>query len=175
MEFLNPQIIATQLGITKGMAVADFGCGAGYFPGEIARLVGDEGHVAAIDIQQSALESVRSRARQEHLLNIEPIWGDLEVEGGSQLKDASQDMVLIANVLHQAPDKAAIIREARRVLKPRGRVVIIDWNMDSPLGPARERRVPKSALTEMAAAAGLKPEQEFSAGQYHYGMVLVLS
>ncbi|MDP3794483.1 MAG: class I SAM-dependent methyltransferase [bacterium] len=170
-SFLDPQAIASEFGVRKGMQIADFGVGAGHFALELARLVGDEGKVHAVDIQQSALEAVRSRARQEGMYNIELVWSDLETPRGSKLADRSQDIVLLANILHQAPDKAAILREARRVTKARGKIIVIEWVGESPMGPDKTSRIPPEALLAIAAPLDLEKQGEFSAGACHYGII----
>jgi ubiquinone/menaquinone biosynthesis C-methylase UbiE len=169
--FLNPEVLLKEFGIKKGMSVADFGCGAGYFSLLLARAVGDKGKVFALDVQQSALESVRSRARQEGVYNIETVWSDLEIERGSTLPDVSQDAVLIANVLFQAPDRKAILKEAWRVVKPGGAVIVIEWEPETPMGPKQESRLPKDALINLGISARLKEVKGFKAGRYHYGVI----
>jgi len=169
--FLHPETIVKEFGVRVGMSVADFGCGTGYFTIDLARAVGDEGRVYAFDIQQSALESVRSRAQEAGLFNIETLWSDLEIPGGSKLPERSQDRVLAANILFQTPDKTAVLNEAKRVVKPDGKVIVIDWLMATPLGPKKEYRVPQETIIRMAQGAGLKKEREFQAGEYHYGIV----
>ena len=169
--FLHPETLIKEFSVKKGMSVADFGCGAGYFALHIAKVVTDEGKVFALDVQQSALESVRSRAQQEGIYNIETIWSDLEIEEGSTLPEQSQDIVLIANVLFQAPDKKAILKEARRVVKRAGSVIIIDWEPETPMGPQKEHRLSKETLTELAETVGLRKTKGFKAGEYHYGVI----
>lgn len=173
--FLHPETIVKEFGVREGMAIADFGCGAGYFALHLSRAVGDAGKVTALDIQQSALESVRSRAKQEGLFNIETVWSDLEIAEGSKLPVASQDIVLLANILFQAPEKAAIFKEASRVVKPGGAVIVIEWNPEAPVGPNKEYRVPKETIIKTAEGVGLTVKREFQAGEYHYGIVFTPS
>src|SRR3989344_6231636 len=79
--FLNPDLITNEFGLMPGMSVADFGSGAGYFTIIIAERVGKEGRVYALDIMESALDSVRAKARAVGLENIELIHTNLEVSG----------------------------------------------------------------------------------------------
>ena len=77
-NFLRPEQIVQQLGLKKGDYVADFGAGHGYFTIPIARLVGGDGRVYALDIQKPVLEVIRAKAKLEHLLNVELMWVNLE-------------------------------------------------------------------------------------------------
>ena len=97
--FMNPQRIAGYFGITPGMKIADFGSGAGYFTLVLAKIVGESGMVTAVDILDSALDTLRARAKAEGLENIEIVRSNLEIPGGSGLGNDSQDLVLLANIL----------------------------------------------------------------------------
>lgn len=172
--FMRPDEVLLNLEIKKGMEIADFGCGAGYFTILLAKLVGKEGTVYAVDVVESALDSVRGKAKFSCLFNIETIRGNLEKMKGSGLKDACCDMVVLANVLFQSPDKPAILKEARRVLKKSGKIVVIEWREDAPFGPEVRYRIGKEALKQMVKEAGFVLEKEFPAGSSHYGLVFSL-
>ena len=170
--FMRPEKILGEVGVHTGMRVADFGSGAGYFAIPLAKLVGDEGVVYAVDIQKPVLESVQSRVKLFTIFNIQIIRGDLEKESGSTLEAESVDMVLCANVLYQARDKKAIIVEAKRVLVKNGRLIVIEWNTDSSaLGPALKLRIPVDSLKSLAEKEGFIFKKEFDAGNHHYGLV----
>lgn len=169
--FLHPERILSYLDIRPGMVIADFGCGGGHFTIAAARKVGENGKVYAIDIQKQILDLVKSRANLEHLLNVEPVWADLERERGSRLGDAAVDLVIISNILFQAEKKAQVIMEAHRVLKPGGRLAVIEWDKTPlPGGPTETMRVPKTAAKAMAESSGFELEKEFESGSHHYGL-----
>lgn len=171
----DPARIAANLGVKLGDHVADFGSGKGYFTIPFARLVGRDGKVYAVDIQDSALDEVRSRAAFEHILNIEYIRTDLDEHEGSHLQDRFIDLVIMANVLFQADNKDALLREAWRVLRQGGRLAMIEWDTasDSPLGPPPPLRLKKEAVRGYAIQAGFEYDREFAAGPYHYGLLFI--
>lgn len=169
--FLNPGEIIKYLSIVKGMKVADFGCGAGYFVIPTAKIVGDEGKVYALDVLDTALESVRSRARIEGLFNIITKRCNLEILGGSQIDNDSMDLVLLSNILFQSDDKVGIIKEAIRILKKDGRLAIIDWLPGQFLGPSKNLIVSIEKVKEMAESNGGKFVQNVSIDTYHWGMI----
>ncbi len=171
--FLDPERIVRQLGLERGDHVADFGAGHGYFTIPMARLVGGDGRVYAIDIQKAVLDIIRAKAKLENILNIEPVWADLDSPGGSHLKDKFIDFVMIANILFQAEKPDVLLREAYRVLREGGRMAIIEWSdaTPSPFGPPPHLRVKKEVARQMAMDAGLEPEREFETGGHHYGLL----
>jgi len=126
--FLEPEKVVPFFGVKRGDHVADFGVGHGYFTIPLAREAGGDGKVYAIDIQQSALDVIRAKAAQEHLLNIEYVWADLEAPRGSHLKDQFVDFVLIANILFQVENKLGLMQEAYRVLRQGGRMAMVEWS-----------------------------------------------
>lgn len=170
--FLHPEKILRDIGgIKPGMSIADFGCGSGYFSLPLARLVGVEGQVTAIDVLSSALESVTARARNSGLLNIKTVRANLEIPASTGLPDVSQDVVIAANLLFQSKKKNAIMKEASRILKLGGKLVVMDWDPEALVGPPKNLRVNPREVTSFAQANGLRLEKDFRAGFSHYGMV----
>ena len=170
-KFLNPQSVIDQAGLSPGMRVADFGCGTGDFALAAARAVGADGQVSAIDIQDSALSSTRSKARIAGVLNIELIKANLEVYKSSALPDESQDAVLLTNILFQTENKNGIIKESFRVLREGGALVFVDWLKEADFGPARGWRLEKDETKALIEKEGFIFKKEISAGAFHFGMV----
>lgn len=170
---LDAASLLERLGVVEGMKVADLGCGgAGHFTLPAARFVGRSGKVYAVDILQTVLESVESKARIENLQNIEYVWADLEVLGSTKIPNDSLDAALIKNVLFQAEKRKSIMSEAVRVIKPGGKLMIIDWKMTgAPFGPPVNTRVKKEDVVKTLTELGLSQIDEFEAGKYHYGMI----
>ncbi len=170
--FMDPQKIAGYFGVAPGMKIADFGSGAGYFTIVLARMAGESGVVTAIDILDSALETLRAKAKAEGLSNIETVRSNLEVPGGSGLGNASQDMVLLANILFQNPDKTPIVAEARRVLKPNGTLVVIDWQKGTNgFGPPDNLRTSPEEMRGIVVGNGFQFANEIDAGIFHFGLI----
>jgi len=168
--FLRPEEIVRQLNIRKDMQVADFGCGAGYFTITLAKLA-DQGKVYAFDVLEQALESVRSRAKLQGLFNIETKRCNLELIGSSGLLDNSVDLVLLANILFQSNKKIDIIKEAKRILKKGGEMVIIDWLPNQSMGPPKDLIVLPEVVKKMAQDEGLVFKKDFPVDVYHWGII----
>ena len=103
--------------VRPGMTVMDYGCGFGIFSLAMAGLVGDTGRVLAVDLQPRMLDKTMSRARKAGLDRIiEPVTcGPRSLNG--KVSDPL-DFILVANVLHETPDPAALLAEFHTLLKP---------------------------------------------------------
>lgn len=170
--FADPEQNIQHLELHPGMSVADFGAGSGAYTFAAARRAGGTGHVYAVEVQKDLLEKLKLEAKHKHIGTIEVVWGDLDVSGGSKLRDASMDAVIISNVLFQSENRGAMIQEAKRVLKPEGKVLFIEWS-DSfgNMGPLAAQVIPEASARTMFAGAGFRVMPSFSAGAHHYGFV----
>ncbi len=172
---LNIYLILNKATISENMKIADLGCGGnGSFVFSSSALVGKRGKVFAVDILKTILERIKRKAKQENLENIESIWSDLETFGATKIESSSLDVTLLVNTLHQSRKRTEIIREAIRMLKKGGKIVIVEWKKVAlPFGPPPEARVDNEALVKILEHLGMDIETEFQAGQYHYGIVAV--
>lgn len=154
------------------MEVADFGAGAGYLAVEAAEVVGKDGKVYVIDIQQELLTKSTHLAQEHHLDSIIFIHGDLEKENGSTLPDSSVDAVIISNLLFQCKNKTAVLQEAYRILKDKERILIVDWRESfGGVGPQPEHVLQESDLRVFAKDSGFTFISSIDAGAYHYGLI----
>lgn len=170
-EFLSVEKITDELNIASNETIADFGSGHGFFAAAFAKKVGPSGQIFAIDILPTALESIRSQAKIEGLFNIKIIHGNLEKPNGSTLPAGVCDMVMIANILFQAPDKSSLIEEAKRVLKEGGRLVVVEWKPYIAVGPPKESRLSEAELKQLILSKGFSEIGAIDAGSHHYGFV----
>ncbi len=172
-ELLDPTAILGRLGVEHGSRLADLGCGgAGHFIIPAARLVGENTTAYAVDILKSVLRSVVSKAKIEGVNNIKPIWSNLEVLRATKIPDQSLDFALLINILFQSKDDESIIRDAARLLKPGGKLLVIDWNnVMASLGPPADDRVKPEEIKTIAKKLKLNLIDEFTAGNYHFGLI----
>jgi len=170
--FSQPHKNIEQLGVDPGTKVADLGAGSGFYSLELAQVVGKQGRVFAVDVQQELLTKLKSEALQHGFENIEIVWGDIEELHGSRLQDSSVDRVLITNTLFQVDHKDVLVAEAFRVLKPKGRALLVDWS-DSfgGLGPQSSRIIKPTQGRSLFEQAGFTYVRDIQAGDHHYGMV----
>jgi len=167
--FLHPQEILNKLDLKEDMIAADFGSGSGGWAIPLAKILKD-GKVYAIEILEEPLSALKGRMRLEGIGNIETIISDLENKNGSKLADKTCDLVLMTNILFQTANKEQAIGEAKRILKEGGKLLIVDWEKDSSLGP-KKGRISSEKITQIAKKLNLKLEKEFKAGVFHYALV----
>ncbi|MFA5994012.1 MAG: methyltransferase domain-containing protein [Parcubacteria group bacterium] len=174
VEFIKPEAVIQEIGIADSSVVADFGCAGGYFSLPIAKKIGENGVVYALDILPQSLEMVAGYAKTMGLTNIITKRVNLEKEAGSTLKEASCDWVIMKNMLFQNKDKKIIIKEAIRILKQGGKILIIEWDdKDFSIGPEKSLRISKEALMETIQDVGMSILMEVPVSNFHYGLILV--
>lgn len=170
--FSNPKNNIIQLGLVEGMSVADFGSGSGHYAIEASRIVGESGRVYAIDIQQALVKKIKNLTVTEHRNNIDVLWGDIEQIGGTKLSDESVDAVIIANDLFQVENKNNVLKEARRILKPKGKAMVVEWaDSFGGIGPRMEDIIRETEARDMLSENGFEFVQRFDAGEHHYGLI----
>ncbi len=169
--FSDPQKNIAELGIVDGMKIADLGAGSGFYTIEAAKKVGGRGMIYAIDVQQDLLSKLKNSAALVGLRNIEIIWGNIEKIGGTKLREALLDRVILSNTLFQVDvnDRDNLALEVKRILKSGGKLMVIDWETGSPLSP--KTLVPRMLAEGIFQKAGLTLEKTFDAGDHHYGII----
>jgi ubiquinone/menaquinone biosynthesis C-methylase UbiE len=170
-SFVDPRKIIKIAGIKRGDKVADFGCGAGYFSIPIAVVVGDGGEVYAFDVLPSAIEATASYAKVSGVDNVITKRVNLEKENGTILADGSVDWVIIKDVLFQNKGRQIILKEANRVLRSGGNILVMEWNNNSIIGPERKTRLDIKDVMEMIFSQGFVFKKQSTAGDYHYVIV----
>lgn len=175
MSFVKPEKTLHDMNIAEGMTVVDFDAGAGYYTMALAKKVGIHGKVFAIDTRLDLLTRIASDARSLNYKNVEVLRGNIEAKNGSGLLNKSVDRVIIANTLFVCDHPDRVIKEAIRIVKNKGKVIVIDW-VDSfnHLGPHPDCIIPKEYIISWFNKESFVLDKEFDAGSYHYGLVFKL-
>ena len=171
-HFSSPGNNVLQLGLYEGMKVGDFGAGSGHYSRAAAGIVGHSGKVYAVDIQEDVLKHLKLNSQVHHQSIIETIWGDIEKPGGTHLRDASLDAVILANTFFQIENRFGLLAEIKRTLKPEGKLLVIDWaGSYGGIGPTPDRVVPEHDAEEFFITGGFHKVKSLRAGPHHYGIL----
>ncbi len=129
--FENPERILAPLA-RPGQLALDVGCAMGFFTLPLARLVGPQGRVVAVDVQQKMLDGLARRLRKRGL--ADRVESRLSDAHGLPLDDlaASVDIALIVHVVHEVPDPGALFSQIATAMKPGGWVI----GVKRKVGPA---------------------------------------
>ena len=170
--FAEPKTNILQMGLREGMKVADLGCGSGHYTFAASAIVGSTGRVYAVDIQEDHLSRLRGEALEQGIRNIETIWRDFEKAGGTMLKDHALDAVILSNTLFQIEHVEGAIAEIKRILKPSGKLLVIDWAGEyGGLGPAKELVMSEQKTEEIFITGGFHKVKSFRGGPHHYSIL----
>ncbi len=170
--FSNPRENVLRLGLREGMKVGDFGTGTGHYARAAAAIVGQNGKVYAIDIQENVLKHLKLNTHARHHGTIDTVWGDIEKLGGTHLRAASLDVVILANVLFQIEHRSVLLEEIRRVLKSEGKLMVVDWaGSYGGIGPAPKHVVAEHEAEALFIGGGFHKVKSFRAGPHHYGII----
>lgn len=173
MAFSDPQKNIEQFGLQDGVLVADLGAGAGAYTVAAALAVAPLGRVYAVEVQKEYLSKIKDVVSEAGLSNVDVLWGDIERSGKTKIGDRVVDAVIVANVLFQVEDKDGMTAEVKRILKPGGRVLLVDWK-DSfdGMGPHSDEIISYDTAKKVFEDAGFIFVKDIDAGDNHYGFVM---
>lgn len=157
------------LNLPQGITFLDAGCGDGYFSVEAALRLGSNSKIIAVDIHKESLEKLKKEIKDKGLSNIEILEADITKR--LPLRDKSVDIYFIANVLHgfDEEEKEKVIKEAKRVLKDSGKLVVIEFKKETtPVGPPLEIRISEEELKRLLEKSVFTFEKSFNIGSYSY-------
>ena len=137
-----PNKLIERSGILEGMSVLEVGCGSGAFTTFVARAVGEQGEVTALDIQPAMLEQLERKLKKPENQDIQNIR---LYEGGAYelpFEPLSLDLVYMVTVLPEIPDQDRTLAEVKRVLKPGGILAVTEFlpDPDYPLNSTTVKR-----------------------------------
>jgi len=159
----KPAEVIAALKLAPDAVVTDIGAGTGYFAARLARAV-PKGRVYAVDNEQDMVRHLAQRAKRENLDNL------IAVQAGDNDPKlaAPVDIAILVDVYHHVPQREKYFANLRASLKPGGQLVIIDFTLDSPVGPPRKARIPAERVKQELAKAGytLAAEHGFLPNQY---------
>ena len=158
LPYLTRERLLELLAPEPGERILEIGPGTGLFTVPVARAVRPGGTVDVLDVQHEMLDHTVRAAAEQQLDNVRPTRGDART---LPYPDASFDAAFLVTALGEIPDRAAALRELRRVLKPGGRLVVGEWMLDW-------HAVPVGSLRRHARRAGLRVERRLGPWLSYY-------
>jgi ubiquinone/menaquinone biosynthesis C-methylase UbiE len=143
---LSPGSLVRCLGLKPDFTVLELGPGPGYFSPAVARAL-PKGKLVLVDVQQEMLDMARKRLEGKGIGNVEYRRGDAIA---LPAENESFDVVFLAAVLGEVPDRAACLREIHRVLRPGGLLSVTEYTLGDP------HVVPFHELQSSVQAAGFQ-------------------
>lgn len=157
--------------LREDMILVDLGAGTGFYSILASPLL-PKGKVYAIEINRDYIKTIRNKIKDEGITNVECFWGNIEKKEGTMLRDKIADRVIISNVLFQVEDRNAFLSEVDRILKDRGKILLIDFNEDSIIfKKQKDRFIKEKDAKELLSNFGFIWERNILAGANHYGMI----
>lgn len=152
-------LMLANLGLKEGMTVCDMGCGNGYYTLPMAKMIGPQGQVFAVDVQAEMLEFLRDRSESYGFNNISPILGSYH---DPRLPPNSVDVMLLVDVYHEFSYPEDMLRAIRRSLKPDGVAVLLEYRLEDESVPIKRlHKMSKEQILKEWPANGLKLVKEF--------------
>jgi ubiquinone/menaquinone biosynthesis C-methylase UbiE len=139
-----PSKAIESLDLKPGMAIADIGAGSGYYTSRMAKKVAPTGRVYATDIQPGMISILERRISAEGLTNVTTVLGTMD---DPALPPQSIDLALMVDVYHELQQPQLFLQRLKVVLKPNGRLVLLEFRKEDPKIPILE--VHKMSVAEV--------------------------
>jgi ubiquinone/menaquinone biosynthesis C-methylase UbiE len=172
-SWYNPEGLLQSVGLGLGMVFVDVGCGDGFFSILASKMVGEKGKVYAVDIDESGIEKLKSKAKTQRIKNITAIVGKAE---DTVVCNGCADIVFYSMDLHDFNDPEKVLKNAREMLLPTGLLVDLDWKKTQmSFGPPASIRFSEEQASNLMKTQGFKIVRVEDAGLYHYLITAKLS
>ena len=171
----QPETVLADIGMKPGMHVVDLCCGDGLFTAPLAKMAC---RVIAIDLDPKMVNLTRAHVAAARAANCTFVVGD--AYDLAEFVTEPVDLVLIANTFHGVPDKERLARAVAAVLKPGGRLSVINWHrrpreetvvLGQARGPKTEMRMEPGDVVAAIEPAGLKLARVADLPPYHYNAI----
>lgn len=165
-KWQSPERILAEIGLKSGSTFIDVGCGEGFFAIPAAKIVGIKGKVYALDANEQAIGTLQKKSEEEDLTNLLTRVGAAEE---AVFCESCADFVFFGIVLHDFQAVSKVLENAKRMLKPGGLLVDLDWKKEPmQFGPPLSIRFNETQAAGLLEKAGFEVEEAKESGTYHY-------
>ena len=166
--YQKPHEVMETLAVEQGEVIADIGAGSGYFALRLAKHVGPSGRVYAVDVSPEMIRHLNTRVRDAGLTNVSTILAPPD----DPLVPQQVDRFLIVDVWHHIDDQAGYLAKMKKLLKPGGRVIMIDFHKrELPVGPPVGMKIAREDLLKQMTSNGFRLAAEHTFLPYQYFLV----
>ena len=152
-------LMLANLGVKRGMAICDMGCGNGFYTLQLAKMTGDAGHVYAVDIQPEMLRLLNKRADEQGVRNISPVLGTFT---DPRLPKGKLDLILLVDVYHEFSHPVQMLAAMRDALSPEGLCALVEFRAEDETVPIKpEHKMTKDQILKEWPVNGFKLVKEF--------------
>lgn len=170
-NYQKPQEVLAALDLKAGETIADIGAGSGYFTFHIAHHVGPKGRVYAVDVSPDMIRHINRRIRELKTKNVVSILADPD---DPLLPERSVNRFFICNVWHHIESQARYLSLLKRMLRPAGEIVMIDFHKkELPFGPPLQMKIAREDLIKQMEDNGFRLSREHAFLPYQYFLVFV--
>jgi arsenite methyltransferase len=167
--YQKPHEVLTALDPKPGEIMADIGAGSGYFTFPLARHVGERGKVYAIDVSPDMILHINRRIRDLGVTNVVSILADPD---DPLLPDQSVNRFFFCDSWHHIENQAKYLALMKRMLRPRGEIVMIDFHKkELPVGPPLRTKIARADLIMQMGNNGFRLTKEHTFLPYQYFLV----
>jgi len=161
-------LMLANLGVKKGIAICDMGCGNGFYTLQLAKMVGDDGHIYGVDIQPEMLTKLNERADAQGIRNISPVLGTFT---DPRLPKGKIDMILLVDVYHEFSHPEQMLAAMRDSLSPDGVCVLVEFRTEDPKVPIKpEHKMSKDQIMKEWPVNGFKLVKQFDSLPWQHMM-----
>ncbi len=174
-DLVDPEVVFAELALKRDELFLDVACGTGRYTLAAADRLGGKGRIVAVDLWAEGIETLRSEGKR---LGLGGIRGEVsDVTRRLPLEDGAVDVALLATVLHDLVEEgteAGALKELSRVLRPGGRLVIIEFEkVDSRPGPPMAIRLAPAEVEGLVAPCGFALARQSAVGDNLYLMTFL--
>ncbi|MBT8183963.1 MAG: class I SAM-dependent methyltransferase [Eudoraea sp.] len=162
-EWMNVPDLLKWADVTRNGIVADIGCHEGYLSMHLARIVGENGKVYAVDVREDRLEKLKLNAKKRQYRNIIPTLGDYD---DPKLPENRMDAVFVVDAYHEMTAYRTMLSHIHKSLKPGGRILILEKLKDHAKHKSRDEQTDAHTLSTKYVKKELKEAGFTVTGEY---------
>lgn len=169
-NLIDSEKLFAELQLKRGTTFLDVACGYGYYSVAASNYIGETGIVYAVDLWKEGIDHLVNHIEEHNINNIQAILAD--VTKRIPIENSSVDICLLSTVLHDfmlEKTETEVLREIHRVLKPRGKFVIIEFKkMESHPGPPIEIRITPEQVEKTVTPYRFQTKKTVEIGKFNY-------